>query len=545
MSLRASFVLGFVLIVPASGMHAQVFKVEGGSSTLLNAEGGSVELKSPNYDSSLGGGLFEGRFELGAVVRYKYDGYSLIAGDDTVPFELPTDLFDGSHYFSARGLGISRSDLGGRFYALAGMTSTWVGTGFFQAAQSDTPVAIFFSERRLSKTIRFVSRNIVSSRQTSLQALEWQPRKWLKASLAGGIGSNQKYFASSFDAETEKLMIKASYVDAGSTFRRITVPGPLSSETDKGNVQALYRPSSSFSFSAGHQNILEPLNLQGSAAQASVSNVASDFHASGFWFGAGLFESSLAGRNTLGTNVYLGHRLGERLEGTANYFTSRPQGGLLTTILSGSLREKISQRFSILELLTRSNGQTTTAFGGDFISNRLNIRADYQNVYLPFRPDRPFQQALALNVGVRVWGPYQFTAASNVAPDGHLRYTFGASTYLYRYRGMMSQQSQSPDSFSLPKFLVEGMVKDTDGNPVEGAALRIGREVVFTDSSGHFLNRFRKHGPFQVKVVPDEFLISGSFEVVQAPPEVRADSEDRATDIVIVVRRLRPEKTRG
>ena len=542
MSFRATFILGLALIVPTPRVRAQVFRIQGGSSTLLNAEGASVELKSPHYDGSLGGGLFEGRFELGAVVRYKYGEYSLIAGDDSVPFELPTDLFDGSHYFSARGLGISRSDAGGSFYALAGMTSTWVGTAFFQATRGNTPVAIFFSERRLSKSTRFVSRNIISDRQTSLQALAWQPRKWLKTSLTAGIGSNQKYSAASVELETDKLMIRASYIDAGSKFLRIAAPGLSISETDKGNIQGLYRPNRYFSISAGHQNIRQTLNPNSAAADASVSNVAGDFHVSGLWFGAGLFQSSFAGRNTFGTNLYFGRRLSERLEVSANYFESRPQHEPLTTILSGTLREKVAQRFSILELVTRSNGQTTTAFGGDFISNRLNIRADYQNVYLPFRPARPFQQALALNVGVRVWGPYQFTAASIVAPDGHLRYSFGASTYLYRYRGLMSEQPQSPASFSLPKFLVEGVVKDMDGNPVEGAALHIGREVAFTDGSGRFLKRFHKHGPFQVKVLPDEFLFSGSFEVVQAPSEVRADSEDRAADIAIVVRRVKSEK---
>ena len=93
-----------------------------------------------------------------------------------------------------------------------------------------------------------------------------------------------------------------------------------------------------------------------------------------------------------------------------------------------------------------------------------------------------------------------------------------------------------------PKFLVEGVVKDMNGNPVEGAALHIGREVVFTDGSGRFLKRFHRHGPFQVRVLPGEFLFSGSFEVVQAPSEVRADSEDRAADIAIVVRRVKSEK---
>jgi hypothetical protein len=71
---------------------------------------------------------------------------------------------------------------------------------------------------------------------------------------------------------------------------------------------------------------------------------------------------------------------------------------------------------------------------------------------------------------------------------------------------------------------------------VEGAALHIGREVAYTDSSGHFQVRFSKHGPYQLTVAPEEFLSSAVYEVVSAPPQVRAEADDVATDIQIVLR---------
>src|SRR5262249_32454318 len=180
-----------------------------------------------------------------------------------------------------------------------------------------------------------------------------------------------------------------------------------------------------------------PLNLGGPMQQATVNQLSSDFHVRRFYFGTGLFQSNASGRSTQGTNLYVGRRIGQRFEVDTNYFRSKPQTGGKTTILSGTIRETFSSRFSLLQLVSRTAGQTTFAFGGDFTSNRLLLRADYQNVYLPFRPERPFQQALALNVALRVTGPLQITAASNLAPDGRLRYAFGASTYLYRMRGMM------------------------------------------------------------------------------------------------------------
>jgi hypothetical protein len=124
------------------------------------------------------------------------------------------------------------------------------------------------------------------------------------------------------------------------------------------------------------------------------------------------------------------------------------------------------------------------------------VRADYQNVYLPFRPSNSFEQALALNVMLRVAGPWQVNAASNVAPDGRLRYSFGVSTWLYRQRGM-AVNAVSQDSFSIAKYMIQGVVQDDQGLPVEGAALHVGKEVVYTDSSGRFQARFSKHGPIR------------------------------------------------
>src|SRR6266571_775898 len=542
---QCALVLMAALLTARAG--AQVFRVQAGQSTVLNAEGGSVEFKAPNYDGEVGLGYYNGKLQFGAETRYLFHGYTVLAGDSSVPFTLATDIFDSSHYFSARGIGVTNKDPSRSMYAFAGTTSTWLGTGFFNAATSDRPVAILFYDHKLSKQLKFVSRNIISDRQTILEGLEWQPEKWLKASATEGVGSNQRYFASGVDVETQKLALKTSYAFTGDMFRRVTVVSPMSSEVNKGNVQMLYKPYEFFSITTGHENILEPLTPGGPMEQASVNQVSTDFHIQRFYFGTGLFTSNASGRSTQGTNLYGGRRIGQRLEVNTNWFQSKPQSttagpGETTSILSGTVRENFSSRFSLLQLISRTGGQTTFAFGGDFTSNRLLLRADYQNVYLPFRPDRPFEQALALNVALRVAGPLQITAASNVAPDGHLRYSFGASTYLYRVRGMI--MNAQADSFSIAKYLVQGVVKDDQGSPVEGATLHIGKEVVYTDSSGRFMARFSKRGPFPLSVAPEEFITNGVFEVVSAPSEGRAETEDTANDVQVVVRRVPPPQAK-
>lgn len=533
--------LAGAMVLVAKG-NAQVFRVQGGTSTMLNAQGGSVEFKAPKYDGSINLGYFEGHLRYGAENRYQFHDLTLLTGDEAVPFVLPTDVFDASHYFSVRGIGVTHKDSVLKYYAFAGITSTWLGTGLFNAATSGDPVGMLFYERKISDHFRFFSHNIVSRRQTSLQGLEYQPNKSLRASIAVGIGSNQKYLASSFDAETQKFILRTSYVLTGNSFQRISLATPLSSEVTKGNAQVLYKPLESVSLTAGHQNLLEPVTLGGAMQQATVNQLSADVHVEKFYFGSGQFSSSSSGVGTQGTNLYVGRRFGRVLELNENWFKSKSDGQPSSTILSGTIRENFSSRLSLLQLISRTDGQTTVAFGGSFTSNRLMMQADYQNVYLPFRPDHPFQQALALNAAVRVAGPMQITAASNVDPTGHLRYTFGMSTWLYRMSGMASGHSET---FSIAKFLVQGTVKDDQGNPVEGAALHIGKEVVYSDSTGAFLVRMSKHGPFPLSLAPDEFITNGVYETVSAPASVRAETDEAATVLEVVIHRVPPQQMKN
>ena len=85
---------------------------------------------------------------MGAVARTKVMGYTVIAGDDTVRFDLPTDIFGNTSYFSARGVGISKNFENSGFYVLGGLTSQWMGSRFFQAARSEDPTGSISSITR-------------------------------------------------------------------------------------------------------------------------------------------------------------------------------------------------------------------------------------------------------------------------------------------------------------------------------------------------------------------------------------------------------------
>jgi len=188
---------------------AQVFALTGGSSTLLNAQGGSLEIKGQDYTGRIDLGYF-GRPSLGFLLLRSYHNSLIGAGDQPVPFLLPTDLFDHSFYFLSRGLSITRKKHGTRLFAFAGATADGLTTPFVNVARLDTPASGVFYETQLSPTLKVFSRNIASRRQTSIQAFEWAPHEYNKIAISAGIGSNQRYWSTSYSYQHGWLSLDAS-----------------------------------------------------------------------------------------------------------------------------------------------------------------------------------------------------------------------------------------------------------------------------------------------------------------------------------------------
>lgn len=522
--------------------RAQVFKLEGGKSTLFNADGGTLSIKAPSYDSSIGAGMFQGQFQYGAVVHTKVMGYTVTAGDDSVRFDLPTDVFESTSYFSSRGFGVSKNSAESGFYAFGGLTSRRMGTSFFRAARSEEPVGVFFFHRRLTDTLHFYSRNIFSDKNSILQGLEWQPEKWLKTSVTGGIGSGKPYFALAGTAELRKWSLKGSYAAVSPDFRRIVVPDILNSEPERENLEATYRFSRDASITASHRNLLQPLTLNSPLARASMNQITGNFRVGRSYFGAGLFQSAFSGQHAWGSNLYAGQKFLNFFDVSTNYFASKSGSQKLDSMITGTVREILNPRLSLLQVINYSNGQASMSYGGEFITNRFNASVGYQTVYLPFKVAHPFQQSLSFNTTVHVMGPLGLTAASSLAPDGSTRYSIGATTYFYRYGGLLPSWGQAHESYKFPKFVVQGVVKDEQGKPVSGAAVQIGKDVIYTDSDGRFLYRAHKDKSVSFQIVPSQFLTAGIYEVLKAPDSVKPEKEDQAQDIEVTVRRLTKEE---
>jgi hypothetical protein len=168
-------------------------------------------------------------------------------------------------------------------------------------------------------------------------------------------------------------------------------------------------------------------------------------------------------------------------------------------------------------------------FGGSYTVNRFSVSVDYQTVYLPFLPANPLSQALTVSLRVKVFGNFQFNGETSYADK--LRYSADVSTLLiHNFQG-----GPTGETFNFPKYIVRGHVRDESGAPIEGAAVRIGGQLIYTNASGEFMTRLNKTGQLPFEVVLPEFQNVMPFRIVAAPPAVTAEPEDSSHDVLVVL----------
>lgn len=518
---------------PAAG---QVFQLAGGSSSLLDAEGGSLEVHANNYRARIDLGYL-GRPSLGFFLSRPFKSSVLGAGDQQIPFVLPTDLFDHSFYFLGRGVSLTRNVGDSRLFVFAGTTADGYFAPFLNVARNDTPSGAIFYEKQISPTLRFFSRNVFSNRQTSIQAIDWAARKDIKMALSAGIGNNQPYGSSSFAMDERWMALDASYTLSGRNFQRVLAATPQLSENDRENIRLELRPATNVRIIISRNNYLASF-APNQNERATVEGFGASAAAGGFQFNCSYFLSTTTAGNSTAMDLGVHRNLTRRLVVGTDYLRSVYMKGTVAHSMIGNVREIFSSRLSFTQIISHNNEQTTVDFGGNFISNFVTLSVDYQTLFLPFAQSAPGQLKQVMIVGLHFQLPHgmQFNMDTDVTPLGQVRYTAYGSTYAYRGLGKTSSGTSFSGSFF--QNVVRGEVLDPNGEPIAGAALQIGAELAVSDSDGNFMVRVKKAGVLSLKVAFEEFTAPGRYAIVRAPQTVKATREESAQEYSIVLRRL-------
>jgi hypothetical protein len=362
--------------------------------------------------------------------------------------------------------------------------------------------------------------------------VQWQPVPDLTTALVAGTGSGRPYAASSLTLRRGALGVKASYAWNPRRFRRSPVATPNQTEVDRENVTITYDVSPRFTVGAGRQNYVQ----DSADSRLPVRATGNTVFAGGAWGGtrltAGLYDSRSEGISNLSSYFAVGRELTQWLDAELFVLQSRPEGRPTTTTPLANLRWRLSSRLGLSQQVSFHAGRPTVLFGASLMTAVGDFAVDYQVVHQPFKPFSPFRSAVNLTARLQL-GKYSTSVGTHVQPDGSVDYSASGSTFLYMgsFGGMQPQRLGG----RMTQYVVRGIVRDEAGNPVEGAAVGIGAEVVFTNSAGQFFHRVGRPGRSPVSVLPGEFLLPGRWEVVTAPAEAEAGSE-AAPGIEIILR---------
>jgi hypothetical protein len=519
-------------------LHAQtVVEVQGGGSSLMGGYGATANFWREGMDGWVGLGYLNG-LRAGAFLRRAVGKDTLRAGNDALVLRLPTDVFSSGFNVLVQGASYTGGNDRTSYLAFGGASSTGLGAPSFQATSIEEPMGALFLQHRVAPTVRLTTAALFADRQTVLPGLQWQPVPDVTTSLVTGIGSNRPYAASSLMLRQGPLGVKASYAWNPNRFRRAPVPTPNQTEVERENVMVTYDLGHQFSVGVSRQNYIQD-SADAALPRRATGNTV---FAGGRWrdvrLAAGLYDSRSEGISNFSSYFAVGRELTRWLDAELFVLQSRPEGQPVTTTPLANLRWRLSPRLGLSQQISWRDGRPTVLFGANLITPIGEFGVDYQIVHQPFQPFNPFRSALNLTARLQL-GKYSTNVGTYVQPDGSVDYAASGSTFLYMgsFGGAQPQQLGG----RMSRYVIRGTVRDHEGNPIEGAALDLGGQLVFTNSSGEFFLRVGRPGSAPVTVLPGEFLLPGQWEVVSAPAEVQAGPEGGDKGIEIILRRAAAE----
>lgn len=188
----------------------------------------------------------------------------------------------------------------------------------------------------------------------------------------------------------------------------------------------------------------------------------------------------------------------------ASYFVS---GNTRVTVFTGT---EPWRHFSLIESASFAGSQHSFGIGAAYHSNLLNVSVQHEELFfIPVGWQRVLAASLTVHLGNATIG-----AAIDRLTDGEILYGAQVGDYL----GEPANDSQR--SARLSGHLLAGICRDQSGKRVEGCALKIGNDEVYSDAEGNFFTRSRKITA-ALACLPNDFASPGQWKIVQCPSSIQ------------------------
>ncbi len=528
---RGGIAVAFALLARDAAAQS-VVEVSGGGSSLLGGYGITTSVWRDGVEGWVGLGYLDG-FRAGAFVRKGFGRDTLRLGNDALALRYPTDVFSQGYALLVQGASWSRTSARTTVLAFGGASSAGLSAPSFLAAKAQAAMGVFHVRHALSPEVSLLGNAVVAARHTVVPGLEWRPAPGVTTALVAGIGAGRPYIASSATVERGRVGLRASYAWNPDRFRRAAVAAPLQTETDRENLLLTWQVAPELSVGVGRQNFVQDSADSRVPIKATGNSAFAGGRLGDIRLSAGVYDSRSDGIRNLSSYLAVGRRVTGWLDAEAFLLQSRPAGRPATSTPIVNLRERLTSRVSLMQQVIVQGGSPRVQLGGTLLTSVGEIGVDYQIVHQPFAPFDPFRSAISLTARLQL-GRYSTSLGTYLQPDGRVDYAANAGTFLYLGEfGIQPQRIGSGGGIA--RYVIRGRVVDEAAAPVEGAAIDLGGEIVFTNSRGEFSLRTRRPARLAIEVKLDEFLLPGAWQVRSAPSSVTAASEDRAEMLEIVL----------
>lgn len=537
---RRLIALGALALTAASrgDLRAQeVVQLEGGGNSGAGGYGAALRFWTADRGSGWLGIGFRERLHLAFLSQVAAGSDSVAMGSAYQRLPLAGDPGGGAT-LATRGVTWQHDAHGSAWSAFAGVAGLGAGAPYVSTTTADRPLALVRADTRLTPTLRLVGLAGVSRRQTFLPGVVYRPmRSSQSVAVTGGVGADEPYGAVAWSYDTPHLRAAASWAEFTPGFRRVDAPSAAGvAEPYRENVSATYDVRRTLRVTAGRQSYFVPASGTTRAGRAVVDRIIAAGELWTWAYSVGLFDSHGDGRaHSLSTYSRLEMGRNRRLGGGASYFTTTSPGFPSERTVSLEARERFSFDVDLLQVVTHSSSGTSVAAGGRVDFGPVAVNVDYTTLYVPLRRPDPFLRMVTVGLSLR-HGSASTSISTVLDPEGRVSYGASGSTYLYAGQELAVA---TPVVVRLQRYVVRGVVRDTAGAPIDGAALRIGGEIVVTDSRGAFLLRTDRPDALPFAPAFEEFLLPGTFELVSGPDRVTPTHEEGAATVTVVLRRVR------
>jgi hypothetical protein len=465
-----------LIFVLVSSATAQVLQLDGGDNTLLDAAGGKVTAYFPSQIVTMSGGTSYGKMLVGLSDTFTVNDSKITVGSQQ--FAGVTDA--SSLNITGVGISLQRGTLINSYGCFLG--SEGIGTTYpYMTAYAPQHLgAVCFLHRQLST-------------------------RWKSGTLAGVQGG------------LKTAMESVSY--AGNTLH-FTGAGGVAFNAKYGAAQLAWSPLSTLHFGFNHsENYLsvnnQPVVITGDTASVftSVSRFTAD---------AVVMQTTSDGRTVIGYTSGVGAKISSVVARVDLYHS------IGYTTIDYTVQEGIGRHLLLSQVYSQEKNNSSFSGGGTFRTNQFSISLQDGVVFVPFITEGSrtgFSQVKMINVSLRI--PHtdaSMSVGDYIGPTGKSKFSVSGTEYA---KGPFDVAAAGPHKefhAASGKYILRGTVlQKGTGEALEGVAVQIGKQVVFSNGSGVVFTRTKTKQAVGIKILPEEFAGGGRMRVIKAPATAKPD----------------------